>query len=482
MKLQICHAYGAKGEVMERFFRLKKPALLLAIMSACLFGYPLHFQSGTYREFEAALLSLQWMLLACLSSWCGTFLFLTFSRKDWPLIALLLVSIVQYFTGPVEFSRTTDAVILLACVTLGKSAFVFRELLRRDKGGNNEAHVTRHSSLVTFLVGLVVLLAFASWWHLDMPGTYHGPRWMGLWNNPNDYGMLMGAGVVLAAGLLAERLKSAVQSPQSSISEGERLNEENQKAEVGKRKQDRGWNLLRSLRSFAVRLFGERSRPGCRSTRPASNNTGNANDEASLATRGARVVPILLFIAVLMMGVGLFFSYSRGAWLGTAIGLLYLAKAHGKFKWRWVLPPVFVALVVICFFWNNTLDSAPWYLKRMDLSRASAQHRVAAWKAGFEIMRDHPFGVGWNRTIETYLNTYSPPEGGAPAITTNDYLMLGTELGWPGLLCFVAYVGLALKSGRRKAEICVAATPSSQKVEATPRRPARRQCKQRIQF
>ena len=160
MKLQICHAYGAKGEVMERFFRLKKPALLLAIMSACLFGYPLHFQSGTYREFEAALLSLQWMLLACLSSWCGTFLFLTFSRKDWPLIALLLVSIVQYFTGPVEFSRTTDAVILLACVTLGKSAFVFRELLRRDKGGNNEAHVTRHSSLVTFLVGLVVLLAF----------------------------------------------------------------------------------------------------------------------------------------------------------------------------------------------------------------------------------------------------------------------------------------------------------------------------------
>ena len=31
---------------------------------------------------------------------------------------------------------------------------------------------------------------------------------MGLWDNPNDYGMLMGAGVTLAIGLLAQNLKS----------------------------------------------------------------------------------------------------------------------------------------------------------------------------------------------------------------------------------------------------------------------------------
>jgi hypothetical protein len=54
--------------------------------------------------------------------------------------------------------------------------------------------------------------------------------------------------------------------------------------------------------------------------------------------------------------------------------------------------------------------------------------------------------------VDIYEENYSPPEGGALALATNDYLMLGTQLGWPGLGCFVAYVGLALKSGKRKAE------------------------------
>jgi O-antigen ligase len=69
------------------------------------------------------------------------------------------------------------------------------------------------------------------------------------------------------------------------------------------------------------------------------------------------------------------------------------------------------------------------------------------------MMRDHPFGVGWNKTVDVYEKKYSPPENGAPAIATNDYLMLGTQLGFPGLLCFVAYVGLCFrKCGARSAE------------------------------
>ena len=97
-------------------------------------------------------------------------------------------------------------------------------------------------------------------------------------------------------------------------------------------------------------------------------------------------------------------------------------------------------------FWGRTADNAPWYVKRMDFGRPSAQHRVAAWKAGFEMMRDHPLGVGWNNAVGVYEKNYSPPEGGAAALTMNSYLMLGTELGLPGLLCFVAYVVLCFKN------------------------------------
>ena len=65
------------------------------------------------------------------------------------------------------------------------------------------------------------------------------------------------------------------------------------------------------------------------------------------------------------------------------------------------------------------------------------------------MMRDHPLGVGWNQAVSVYAKNYSPPEGGAAALTMNSYLMLGTELGLPGLICFIGYVALALKGDRR---------------------------------
>lgn len=64
-------------------------------------------------------------------------------------------------------------------------------------------------------------------------------------------------------------------------------------------------------------------------------------------------------------------------------------------------------------------------------------------------MWDHPFGVGWNNAVSTYEKKYSPPEGGALAITTNDYLMIGTELGIPALLCFITYVAICLRGKRQ---------------------------------
>ncbi len=392
--------------------KFAKPALLLAITALCLFEFLLHRQNGAFQGFEVALLQMQWILVICISVWCSCFLFLTYSVKDLPLIGLLFIAIAALF---IASSRAMDAVTLLFGVTLGKGVRVLLSRSSRPESAPTEKPEIDQSGLTsaaTFLIGLVLLLAFGSWWHLDMTNNfYHGPRWMGLWNNPNDYGLLMGAGLTLAIGLLATK-------------EHKEHKEQNQnlKAESEKRKSNAVWNFLRSLRSFA-----------------------------------ANKVFIVLLIAAGMMGVGLAFSYSRGACVGTAVGLLYLAKAYGKFKWRYVLPPILLAVAMVCFFWN-TPRTAPWYFQRLDLSRGSVQHRVAAWKAGFEIMRDHPLGVGWNKTVETYEKNYSPPEDGAAAIGTNDYLMLGTQLGIPGLLCFLAYVALCFR-GRARHSVRAAVGP-----------------------
>jgi O-antigen ligase len=299
---------------------------------------------------------IQWVLFACIAIWCAFFATFTFELKDISLVCLLIIAVFMYASSFLTASKTTSAIVLLAGATLGKEV---RFLWSRQ-----------HQCF--FIWGLILMLATASWCHIDLvDAPYHGPRWMGLWNNPNTYGMLMSAGLLLAVGLLVE-------------------------------KQD-------------------------------------AED------RRQKWLSVILFIAAAMMIVGLFFSYCRGAWLGAIVGLLYLAKAHGKFKWRFVLMGIFVVAAVVYFFWSSTPDTAPWYLKRMDFGRASAQHRVAAWKAGFEIMRDNPLGVGWNKAVEIYERHYSPPQNGASAIITNDYLMLGTELGVPSLLCFIAYIYLKFK-------------------------------------
>jgi O-antigen ligase len=374
-----------------------KATLLLGIESLFLYEFILHRQSFMFREFESYLLSLQWMLLACLAVWCGIFLFLTFCLNDLALIGFLLIAVAAIFINYATRLQATDAITLLAGVTLGKGV---RFALVGDSRWQNGVKINileiRNSEfgVRNFLIGLVLLLSFSSWWHLDLGGNYHGPRWMGLWNNPNDYGLLMAAGLILAIGLLAAK------------------RHKRHKEEAAKRNAERGktetiWKFIIHNSQFAI-----------------------------------------LLVAVGMMVLGLLFSYSRGAWIGIAIGLLYLANAYGKVKWLYVLTGFGLLALGILLFWNHTPDNAPWYLKRADLSRPSAQHRVAAWKAGFEIMRDHPFGVGWNNTAEVYRKNYSLLEDGAGAIVTNDYLMLGTQLGLPGLICFVAYVALCFRRNR----------------------------------
>jgi hypothetical protein len=409
---------------------LIKSALLLAIISICLFGVVLNSQSSIFREFQAALLSVQWMLLVCIAIWCGSFIFLAFSLKDLPLISLLFIVITAYLIGHVESSRAADAIILLAGVTFGKGACVLlNESALTENAGFGQSRLT---SADTFLIGIVLLLAFSSWWHLDVAHNFYpGTRWTGLWDNPNDYGMLMGAGATLAIGLLATKERKGHKDTNSSPYPFPRSTK-------------RMWNFLHSLSSLAAGLCRRRGNES-----QIENQKSEIGNEKSIRDSLRRLLPIFLFIAAGMMAVGLFFSYSRGAWLGTAVGLLYLAKAYGKFKWRYVVLGVGCVALGAGLLWGRTADDAPWYMKRMDFGRPSAQHRVAAWKAGFEMMRDHPFGVGWNQAVSVYDKNYSPPENGAAALTMNSYLMLGTELGLPGLICFVAYSYLSFRGRGR---------------------------------
>jgi hypothetical protein len=366
--------------------RISRSVFSLTVVAFCLFEFSLRRLNHCFHEFEAAITSIPWLLFVCMIVWCGIFLFLTLSWKDWPIIVLIFIAIVFSFIAQLSASAM-DAIMLLAGITLGRGM----QFILKDGKQKAESKY--------FLVGLIFFLAFSSWWHLDIPNNYyHGPRWMGLWYNPNLYGTLMGVGLVLVSGLIADECSGRAGQPDYG----------HQEPGIGNRGSGRG--LLRYSLLFS------------------------------------------LLISAGMIGTGLVFSYCRGAWLGTAIGLLYLAKIHRKFKWRFVLPGIITVAAVVCFFWHSTADTDQWYLKRLDLGRPSAQHRVAAWHGAIQIMLNHPLGVGWDNAVEMYDQCYSPPDDSALALYTNDYLLLGTQLGWLGLFCFTAYALLCLGVGKWKVE------------------------------
>ena len=172
-------------------------------------------------------------------------------------------------------------------------------------------------------------------------------------------------------------------------------------------------------------------------------------------------------VAALIVGFGLFKSFSRGAWLGSAIGVVYLTcvllKNQRKYStgrstfWNRRTGMQIVAIVfalAILGFWQFRFIE--WQPARRAFSAANVndfswRNRVAAWTGAIQMMSDRPFlGFGWAKAEAAYNEKYRPPqiENGA-AIQMNDYFMLGISAGVPALVCFLVYAGLSLRGESR---------------------------------
>jgi O-antigen ligase len=180
--------------------------------------------------------------------------------------------------------------------------------------------------------------------------------------------------------------------------------------------------------------------------------------------------PVLLAALMAILGlVGLARSYSRGAWTGVIIALSMLAmirrRAIGMVLTRiglgkciglsCALAAAGIALA-IAVGGRQATDSL---IVRRAFSVAnpndlSWRYRVAAWEGALQMMADHPFcGLGWNGVEWRYIEFYqSAPVPESGAIHTNDFFMLGTTLGLPGLAAFLAFVALRWRPEATKGE------------------------------
>jgi hypothetical protein len=252
---------------------------------------------------------------------------------------------------------------------------------------------------------LVLLLAGASVWHGDSGPTYAyqaHTRWTGAWDNPNLFGLLMGTGVVLVIGGMASLYRFS----------------------TGRRAAGKGGMVLTCLGG------------------------------------------LLGLAAALLLGRGWLHSYSRGAWIATGFGFVFLvwrtvrnrrvdaAAGEGNLSGSarprhrpgsvWWPVAVMLASVWGLGFWQ--FRQAEWHPVRRALSAVnpvdfSWRNRVAAWEGDWQMMAERPwFGAGWNQPEPLYEHYYlSPKLTESAAIQMNDYLLLGATLGVPALFGFGMY-------------------------------------------
>jgi len=155
---------------------------------------------------------------------------------------------------------------------------------------------------------------------------------------------------------------------------------------------------------------------------------------------------IILFIFLLGL-LSLILTYSRGGWIGFIIGVLIVLALHYKGLRsvnKVVIPIVFIAIVcsstVLIVYTSNPIKA-----RLTEEDRGSAYSRIMLMEVAFEMIKSNPIiGVGLNNYTEVHHNY----DVGVDKITQyypvpvhNVYLQLTAEIGIPGLLFFLGFIG-----------------------------------------
>lgn len=152
---------------------------------------------------------------------------------------------------------------------------------------------------------------------------------------------------------------------------------------------------------------------------------------------------IICGIGSALIGLGLYFTFSYGAWLATAVALVVLLwLIYGKFMRK--LPIVFLLFFLVVFLaWATNIK-----LRNIENEgvRSSLASREMIWKSAGLMLKNNPlFGIGPGNFQEKYLEyqRYFPPylEWAVPQ-PHNLFLAFWLEAGLIGLVGFLWLVGI----------------------------------------
>jgi putative inorganic carbon (hco3(-)) transporter len=141
--------------------------------------------------------------------------------------------------------------------------------------------------------------------------------------------------------------------------------------------------------------------------------------------------------------IGIVASSSRGAFIGCGAVLLWLLLRS-----RQRMRALITSLALVSLVYAITPSEMKARFEDMGNDKTSVS-RTTYWRHGLEIMRDYPiFGIGYANWPKYYAVNY-----GIRTEPHNIFIQAGAELGYTGLVAFIALIGCTFFTNRRTRQL-----------------------------
>ena len=141
-----------------------------------------------------------------------------------------------------------------------------------------------------------------------------------------------------------------------------------------------------------------------------------------------------IYIASTMMSVCLLFTFTRQAWLGVLAGGVFLIWFRKK-NLLWFLPVILIVIFAI------SPASVQWRINSLtNLEDANLKRRVALWRGGWLVFKDHPLiGCGF-KCIDVVNQDYPDPTGIIKRLRGmhSNFIQLAVDTGLFGLISWIS--------------------------------------------
>lgn len=156
-----------------------------------------------------------------------------------------------------------------------------------------------------------------------------------------------------------------------------------------------------------------------------------------LLARPSRRAWVLGAPLLAILGWALLLSYSRGAWVGLATGVVFLAVM----RYRKAIPVVLLAAVIAVVALGNT-DFGKHLVSGFLVEDKASAMRLGEYKDALNFIAEYPFfGVGFGTTPNG--SSAITPEADIYVGVSNIYLLMALEVGLVGVAGFATVIGAA---------------------------------------